>query len=72
MSMTDNRISQFKHKLKNFIQENGQDINVYEMIRILHDIRNEVEECAMKATTVRSCFNMIDGPARLRKEPEQW
>ena len=70
--MRADRISIFKHKLRDFIKENGKDINVYEMIRILHDVRNEVEECAMKATVASMCIGIIDGPAGLRKESELW
>ena len=70
--MRGDRIATFKHRLKDFIRENGSDINVYEMIRILNDIRNEVEECAMKATTVKNCIGMIDGPMSLRRESEIW
>ena len=64
------RIARFKHKLKNFIRENGQDINVYELDKILMDLRTENQVCAMKNLPVSACIGIIDGPLRMRSDPE--
>ena len=62
--MRDERIARFKHKLKNFIRDNGEDINVFELDKILMDLRMETYECAMKNLPVRACVGIIDGPRR--------
>lgn len=70
MMQRPNRYASFKNKLLDHIYQDTNDINVYEAIRILDEVREELLVSVEKCTSTRDAVLYIRSTSHI--PPREW